>query len=341
MSYQRRMSIASGAALLIHLTAVAVVAFYPRPSGPGMTVSPEKPPLVVNLQPTPRQLVDVATPSETRPDQSNRIAETNSVATDTELREGDDGPLTEMEQDFDAIATTATAGAVAPATEAPPEAEPERTPPVTEEAREAAEAPPVMEETAPAPESTARSQVARRTPEPVTAPPIPVPAPEPSAPRPPEAQRPAQESPERNQTARAEPPPGIPAAPAEQTAPIRGRSRGGVRETGVAGFEAIQDDIAPYLRQVRAAVEREWTTTLATRYTGTRPTEAVVECEIAPDGTVVRAEIIGTPSDRIYAAICQTSIIRAGPFGPFPFDIPDMYRNRNLKIRWSFSFISR
>jgi len=78
---------------------------------------------------------------------------------------------------------------------------------------------------------------------------------------------------------------------------------------------------------------------LLTRYSGTSPTEVVIDCAIAPDGTLARVEIVGEPKDRVYAALCKDAVEKAGPFKPFPFTVPDMYRNRNLEIRWTFSFL--
>jgi hypothetical protein len=112
-----------------------------------------------------------------------------------------------------------------------------------------------------------------------------------------------------------------------------------VKQKGFAGHEALQDELAPYLREVRARVERRWNEALLTRYRGTNPTRAVVDCVIAPDGSLVAATIVDAGPDRLYAALCREAIERAAPFGAFPFQVPDIYRSSNLEIRWTFSFL--
>jgi len=119
----------------------------------------------------------------------------------------------------------------------------------------------------------------------------------------------------------------------------KGRRHNAVKHMGVVGFEAIQDDIAPYLKKIRRRVERLWTTALLTRYSGSSPTDAVIDCVIRPDGHVAFAQIVGWPEDRVFAAICRDAIVKAGPFGPFPFRVPAMYRNKNLEIQWTFGFL--
>lgn len=135
-----------------------------------------------------------------------------------------------------------------------------------------------------------------------------------------------------------------PSAPSEEApssgAPHPGSSRAsGVDSIGETNFTAIEDKMAPYLKSIRKRVEQRWLTALLTRYSGMSPTEAEIYCEIAPDGRLVAATINGQPMDRIFAAICRRAIQEAGPFGPFTFEVPDIYRNKNLEIRWSFRFM--
>ncbi len=122
--------------------------------------------------------------------------------------------------------------------------------------------------------------------------------------------------------------------------PNPGSSRGkGIDRVGQTNFSAIEDKMAPYLKAIRKRVEQRWLGALLTRYSGTSPTEAEVYCEIAPDGRLVTAMINGKPVDLVFAAICRRSIEEAGPFGPFTFEVPDIYRDKNLEIRWSFQFL--
>ena len=149
------------------------------------------------------------------------------------------------------------------------------------------------------------------------------------------------------QVAQAEPPVLPPGRP-------QGRVDGGVHSKGFTGFEAMEDEIAPYLKEVRARVERNWRAALQLRYSGTTPTKAVLECSIRPDGMLLHVRIVeaGVPTtgdstsavspsgvSPTYAPLCKEAIERAAPFPAFPFKIPEMYRERSLQIRWTFSFL--
>ncbi len=130
--------------------------------------------------------------------------------------------------------------------------------------------------------------------------------------------------------------------PAPQPLPPReskGRLRDQVQNKGFVAFEAMQHEIAPYLQEVRRRVELRWNEMLLTRYSGTQPAEAEIDCAIAPDGTLAYVRVVGKPEDRVYAALCAAALRRAAPFGAFPFEVPAMYRDRNLEIRWTFSFL--
>ena len=73
--------------------------------------------------------------------------------------------------------------------------------------------------------------------------------------------------------------------------------------------------------------------------TGSSATGLTAGATTRASGFETAIKVAGTPDDRIYAALCKEAIEKAGPFGPFPFVVPDMYRNRNLEIRWSFNFL--
>ncbi len=133
--------------------------------------------------------------------------------------------------------------------------------------------------------------------------------------------------------------PAPPAPVANTPAVSRGRLHDAVKSVGFTNYAAIQDALAPYMKTVRGKVEREWNRALITRYSGTARTVAEVDCTIAPDGRLLSAKVVGLPRDRVYAALCREAIERAAPFDPFPFIVPNMYRNKNLEIRWTFSFL--
>ncbi len=120
----------------------------------------------------------------------------------------------------------------------------------------------------------------------------------------------------------------------------RGRVDGGVLNDGFLGFEALKSDIAPYLKEIRKRVEQKWFAAMAFRYPGVAPTKAVVDCAIARDGKLVRVTIREEGAIPLFAQICKDSIEKAGPFSAFPFEVPDMYANKDLEIRWTFSFLS-
>lgn len=67
--------------------------------------------------------------------------------------------------------------------------------------------------------------------------------------------------------------------------------------------------------------------------------KAVIDCEINAEGELVSVNVVGTDNDKLYSALCRDAVQRAGPFGPFPFEVPDIYRGKNLEIRWTFSFL--
>lgn len=129
--------------------------------------------------------------------------------------------------------------------------------------------------------------------------------------------------------------------PPAPSLPSRGRGNieGMAVEEGIASFAALRDEVAAYVLEIKPLVQREWLALLLTRYSGTSPTEAVVRLAIAPDGAIAGLEFAEAPRDRIYAALCQEAIRRAGPFKPFPFRIPREYRDEHLVIRWTFRFL--
>ncbi|NIA15595.1 MAG: hypothetical protein GWP08_16150 [Nitrospiraceae bacterium] len=125
----------------------------------------------------------------------------------------------------------------------------------------------------------------------------------------------------------------------EPPATERGRVEGGVKRQGFAAFEAMEHELAPYLREVRRRVDRNWRAALQLRFSGTSPTRAVLDCAIRPDGRLAYVNIVEAGGSATFAPLCKQAVERAGPFPPFPFEVPDMYRDKNLEIRWTFRFL--
>jgi hypothetical protein len=266
---------------------------------------------------TPRQLIEDVRPSEEEPVPTDLISDVNSKAMDQELLEGTDpGPHPDERGDFDTMA----APPVPPA-------------PKEEKAQPAPPQPAERPAQAPTPPPGQRSETARE----------PKPAPRPEAD--PLADRvaaqpqetPPEETPgvERMQIARANPPPRPEPAPPRQS---KGRLHDKVLEKGIMNYEAMQDDIAPYMKEVRRRVEVKWIELLVTRYTGATQTKAVVDCKISPQGELLSVEIVKA-TDRVFGGMCVEALKRAAPFPPFPFQVPDMFREKNLEIQWTFNFL--
>ena len=131
-----------------------------------------------------------------------------------------------------------------------------------------------------------------------------------------------------------------PSGPGTSPGESRGRVDGGVLTDGFTGFEALKSDIAPYLKEVRTRVEHKWFAAMAFRYKGVSPTTAVVDCAINREGKLVYATIHEEGSAALFARVCKESIEEAAPFPPFSFEVPDIYANKNIEIRWTFSFMN-
>lgn len=308
MTYTQRMTLAVLVSVLLH---VAVLLLLQRTYTPATAPPPPAPePIVLNLQPPPtasppppRQLVDVQTPAETPPEPVDRIAETHAEAMDlAAINAANEGPQLKLD-DFDALPKPA-----APNT--PPEEASSPPPPEKEKAEEKPEAEgdkePVQEMDVPL-ESVRDADTVAEQKEPVPEAPI----------------RIAQATP----------------APPQRPSPGTSRARSGLSKQGATNFDAIQNEIAPYLKQVRKQVEQRWNEMLYTRYSGTSPVKAVIDCAINPQGELVSVTVVAPDGDRLYSALCRDAVQRAGPFGAFPFEVPDIYRDKNLEIRWTFNFL--
>ena len=309
MNYSTRIKIAAVFSLLIHAVGFGLLRQTHTPGEYIPAVAPE--PIVLDLQPEaqptppPQQFVDVAVPAAAPPQVTEHIAVEDAEAMDLALRDAE-RPAPALEQDeFDALPQP-----VAPP--APPE--PEATSPAKESTEEA-ETEKKEESKTKDPIREVETPVKEVLPETAEAPPAPK----------------APEGPIK--IAQAQP------MPAQRPEKGKTRERGGVSKQGQTNFDAIQSEIAPYLKHVRERVEQQWNQMLYTRYSGTSPVKAVIDCAINAQGELVSVNVVGTDNDKLYSALCRDAVQRAGPFGPFPFEVPDIYRGKNLEIRWTFSFL--
>lgn len=306
MTYGRRLTIAACLAALIHGAAVVSLGHIPQWRTAPQEAVPE--PIVLNLRPhsePARRLIDQDSSSEEPPDPTDLISEMNAKARDM-TDGGADGaaPRVAHVGEFDQAPRPAPEP-IRPQTGPPPERE--RKPEATQE-------------TEPVPSTKER-----------------LPATRPQAPK--DSEEPRESEPKRFEVARAQPPSPEAGAPDTPPSDPRGRVEGNAMRKGFLAFEAMADEVAPYLRDVRRRVETRWRAALHLRYSGTTTTQAVLDCAIAPDGTLAYVRIVDPGGSPSYAALCREAIERAGPFPPFPFQVPDMYREKNLEIRWTFSFL--
>ena len=312
---RRRYVVASILAFVLHLGVFATVALTrPEQYGPGPVFLSDEP-IVVNLQEEqqerPKSLIDVLQPSQEPPDpDTDLIAETDSKAADTV--EGDDGgkaPAAPEIARFDELRMPQ-----APKTPLPPSPAQPESPALEPEDEEAAEAAPEAEVEPP--------QLAKSfTPEMMF-----------------EAL--AEEKALQQASAEskaAQPVPETPPAPLDE-GKFRSRVESNSKSQGFLGFEAKQDDFAPYLKDIKRRVEGFWRGAMQSKFMGVKPTTAVLDCVISPRGSIESIEIVEAGNSPTYAYLCKEAIQKAGPFNPFPFEVPEIYANKNLEIRWTFSF---
>lgn len=123
------------------------------------------------------------------------------------------------------------------------------------------------------------------------------------------------------------------------TGVTQSKVEGGVKSKGFLSFEAMESDFAPYLRTIRDRVERRWKALITMRYTGASATKAVLDCAITPEGTLHAVTVVEPGGSATFAGLCKQAIEQAAPFGPYPFSIPEVYRNQNIEIRWTFTYL--
>lgn len=304
MTYRSRMIASVAVASAVH--ALAVMApwdhGYPNRAGNARPVSE---PVVMQLQPpqqAPKRLVDITAPSEDPIDAlTDLIAEANSKAADAStIDSGQNAPKMDIVDEAERLA----------APEAPEPVQPPPTPP----------SPPTPEPQE-VEQPSERIEVAQVMAEPDAF-----------------AQEAAQAQPPAEPQEQIEPAPETPAAELPQ-GHSRGKIEGGVKAGGFLNFEAKQHEFAPYLKVVRNRVERHWRQAILLRYSGATRRKAVLDCAIAPDGKLVEVTIVDSGGSGTYAEMCRQAVIAAGPFPPFPFEVPPGYRSKNIEIRWTFHYL--
>lgn len=306
----------------------------------------------------PKRLIDAGAPADAPVRETDLISSQDSRAQDMSAQEGDEArPAADEVDEFDQVGS-------APSTPAPPPqpaSEPADQSPPAEPVAEATppDSAPPAEETPSGPAPETESPGVAVADQPTEAPPAPdaKPAqpeskvaaaqsqPEPKAEAAAPEPKPVQQ-PERFQVAAAQPQaPAPPATPPRAQVPVqelrasKGREGGGATDSGFTSFEANKHALGEYMLTIRNRVEREWRTALHLRYSGVSRTAATIKCSIRPDGTLEFVEITDAGSSLTYAVLCREAIEKAGPFDPFPFDVPEIYRNENLEINWKFSYM--
>ena len=292
-------------AIGIHVAILAMPTAWRRATiAPGVGGQPE--PIVVNLNSDekPLRLIENTLPAERPVDpDTDLIADQNSNASDDQDEQGQRlAPRLEKASEHDQMAVL-------------PEVAPEVQDPVpAEEGAEAAAGGETPEPQAEEPGVQLAEVVAA------------------------EAAEPAEES-EPTLLAKATPAP-MP-EPSVEHQEVMGRPDGGAKGQGFIGFEAKQHEFAPYVKEVRRSVEKRWKALVSIRYSGSSPTEAVVNCAIKPNGELAFVTVKEAGDSATFAAMCKEAIETAAPFPPFPFKVPRVYRTENLEIRWTFSFLQK
>ena len=337
MVYSARIRLAVGTAFLLHLAGLFIMPFLMRDARPAHIVEAVQKPIVLSfnrLEPDePKRLVESGAPAEQPVAETDLISDRDAQAQDLSgSGEEADQPAFDEVSDFDQLGLPPSP----PVPEEPESVEEIIAPPVS--AEETIVVTTLPEEAVPEPATESSD------PGEVLAPVAQVPV-EPEQPGvtverlPAELERrpeEALEAPERFELAQA------PAQPVVQPQEIRathGRESSGADRSGFTSFEANRHEMGEYMLEVRRRVERQWRAALQFRYAGARRTYALIECSIRPDGSLEYARIVDQGPSFPFAIICVDAMKKAAPFPPFPFDVPQIYREDNLEIVWKFSFL--
>lgn len=315
MSYSLRVQLAAVASLLIHV-ALLVFSGVGPPTQIAATAGRDEA-LVFNLVEEPeaedaRRLVESGTPTETPNPETDLISDQNAKAQDLSDEVGQHPqPFFEEAADFDALGRAAEAAVQQDLQLERPETDPL---PETPE--------PLSEDPSPTPSDTGAlgaAAILAEQAKPAVAPPLPE----------------AVLTLARQESSDVANPP---SAETERPDSNRGRAGGGVEAKGFASFEANEDQLGEYMLEVRRRVGLAWRSALMFRYSGTTPTAAMIECAISPEGELLYARVTDPGDSATYGPLCREALERAAPFAPFPFEVPDIYRSKNLEIRWKFTF---
>lgn len=317
-----RIRMAVLASLLAHFAALALNAHFH--SWDRAVEATFRDPLTVRLQPpepqAPKRLVQSPREDEPPEDPTDLISDKDSRGADLGDVDADSGvPETDTLSEFEDLEQASDPGKSPDAPAAAPQAQPE-SPAENSTLNDAVEE---------APAEGVDLQISALEPEVIV--------PEARVPKAQEVQ-PRREQPnqERFEVAQAPRQPEIRQGPSR---PSRARLFGGIQSKGFTSFEAHQHELGEYMLEVQARVEREWRTSIHFRFSGTSPTRAVLECSISPEGRLVSVKILDPGRSISFGPLCREAIRRAAPFPPFPFDVPVIYRNENLEIRWTFTFL--
>lgn len=342
MFYGKRISVAATVALFLHVAALLPLIAYLLHETPGArTALARERPIVLSLNdPLPSdksgRLVESGAAAEGAVEDGDLISNADSQAQDLSEAEGETGqPHFEETSEFDELGTPP----VPPSGETP-DLEATLVAPM-ESAEHALEVPAESEESAR--EAASETPSERDSLTQVAALPSEVREQDAlvellqadAAPEEVEAEEP-EEAPERIEVAQA---PTRPTVEAQEIRSSRGRESGGAENSGFTSFEATKHVLGEYMLSVRRKVEQQWHAALGFRYLGVGRVESLVECSIRPDGTLEYVRIVEIGDSMSYAIVCRDAIEKAGPFGPFPFDVPDIYRKENLDIVWKFSYL--
>jgi hypothetical protein len=318
-----------------------LVAFGAWPRTDAIDLQTNDDPFIVDLQPpeelVAKRLVETGAPSTEPPRDSDLVSAENTQAlTPDEVTKDASQAGVADESDFERLATS-------------PPAEPvEATPPPTPEASpEQAASKAVPLEAEPSPDPAEDNPAERPESDSVLVAQAPKPNPqddtealdekEPLEVTPEEKPepKPVEELPELFEVAAAPPVP-----PSKEILPneSQGRADKGASAKSPLSFAANQHELAKYMQDVQQRVELVWRSVLRFRYSGTNQATAVLDCSISPSGSLTSVKIADPGNSIIYAALCKEAIEKAAPFSPFPFDVPKMYRSRDLEVSWTFTF---
>ena len=310
--------------------------------------------LLVRLAPPPepengpKSLINTLDHGQEQPQETDRISEFDSIASDNQSSEDQDGtPIGTPDEDMEVMPD-----AVNPVPPAPPQQEITPSPklePVEEvveekEAEQTLEKPEEQKTKDPIIEAKKmdegfgkEKEMLERIEE------ILEEAPTPKEEEPKEEEE-SKEEQERIEVAKSEEVPQLdPALPqtpveGEKNSPLISSGKG-VEGKGFLNFDANSHEMAPYMKEIQKKVRTYWLAGVQMRYPGSTRAKAKIKCSIRPNGTLESVEVINAGNSVTFSLICSQAIQRAAPFPEFPFDVPKIYRNENLEITWTFSYL--